>query len=118
MGGFLDLLSDHFVADLTIELEQPYRNAKWNRSCCRCPDVKGIEAWSGASAEILEEDGSLASNLYIIAPPAESELIVRTSWLDAGLSRANPMPSLVSDGMLDLFPDLKPGRYPKAGSAG
>ncbi len=109
LGGFLDLLSDHFVADLTLEFEQPYRNAKVEGEVMQVPGVEGIEAWSGATAEILEEDGSLASNLFIIAPPAESELIspdiLAGRWFEPG----EPNALAVSDGMLDLFPDLVPG---------
>jgi len=109
LGGFLDLLSDHFVADLTLEFEQPYRNARVEGAVLQVPGVEGLEAWSGATAEILEEDGSLASNLYIIAPPAESSLIspdiLSGRWFEPG----EPNALAVSDGMLDLFPDLVPG---------
>lgn len=109
LGGFLELLSDHFVADLTLEFEQPYRNSKVEQTVMQVQGVEGIESWSGASAEILKTDGSLASNLFIIAPPAESELIdpdiLAGRWFEPG----EPNAIAVSDGMLDIFPELIPG---------
>jgi putative ABC transport system permease protein len=109
LGGFLELISDHFVADLTLDFEQPYRNTKVEQVVTQVPGVEGIEAWSGAISKILEADGSLAANFYIIAPPAESELIdpdiLAGRWFEPG----EPNALVVSDGMLDIFPDLVPG---------
>lgn len=109
LGGFLDLLSDHFVADLTLEFEQPYRNSKVEQVVMQVPGVEGIEAWAGASSEILDEDSEVVTNLYIIAPPAESDLIspdiLAGRWFEPGEKNA----IAVSDGMLELFPDLVPG---------
>ena len=109
LEGFLDLLSDHFGADLTIELEQPYRTSEIGDVVLQVPDVTGLEAWSYAPAEILNSDGGLAANLHIIAPPAGSDLIspdiIEGRWFEPGEPRALAL----ADGIRELYPDLKAG---------
>ena len=109
LEGFLELLSDHFGADLTIELEQPYRTSEIEAAILQVPDVKRIEAWSYAPAEILKPDGSLDANLHILAPPAGSELIdpdiIDGRWFEPG----EPKALVLADGIRELYPDLKAG---------
>jgi putative ABC transport system permease protein len=109
LEGFLDLLSDHFGADLTIELEQPYRTSEVEAAVLQVPDVQGFEAWSYAPAEILNPDGSLDANLHILAPPAHSKLIspdiIEGRWFEPGEPRALAL----ADGIRELYPNLKAG---------
>jgi putative ABC transport system permease protein len=71
--------------------------------------VHAIEAWSGASAEILDTQDDVLDDLNLIAPPADTPLLQPEMkagrWLQPGDQRA----LVVSDAIYDLYPDLKPG---------
>jgi putative ABC transport system permease protein len=92
-----------------LDFEQPYRIAKVQDAVFQIPGVEDIEAWSGASAEILDPNGDMVENLLIIAPPADSALLdpemVAGRWLLPGDGKA----VVISDAIWDTLPDLKPG---------
>jgi putative ABC transport system permease protein len=109
MGKFLEQVSDLFLADVTLNFERPYRATKVEQAVLQIPGVEYVEAWSAASAEILSSDDSVAENLQILAPPADSNLInpemVAGRWLVPG----EPSALVISDSVWDVYPDLKPG---------
>ncbi len=109
MQEYMIDLTQHFMADITLDFEQPYRIAKVQDAVFQIPGVEDIEAWSGASAEILDPNGDVVENLLIIAPPADSTLLdpemVAGRWLLPGDGKA----VVISDAIWDTIPDLKPG---------
>jgi len=109
MQEYMIHLTQHFMADITLDFEQPYRIAKVQDAVFQIPGVELIEAWSGASAEILDPHGDVVENLLIIAPPADSALLdpemVAGRWLLPGDGKA----VVISDAIWDTIPDLKPG---------
>jgi putative ABC transport system permease protein len=109
MQEYMIDLTQHFMADITLDFEQPYRIAKVQDAVFQIPGVEDIEAWSGASAEILDPNGDVVENLLIIAPPADSALLdpemVAGRWLLPGDGKA----VVISDAIWDTLPDLKPG---------
>ena len=109
MQEYMDHLTQHFMADITLDFEQPYRIAKVQDAVFQIPGVEDIEAWSGASAEVLDPNGDVVENLLIIAPPADSALLdpemVAGRWLLPGDGKA----VVISDAIWDTLPDLKPG---------
>ena len=109
MQEYMIDLTQHFMADITLDFEQPYRIAKVQDAVFQIPGVEDIEAWSGASAEILDPNGDVLENLLIIAPPADSALLdpdmVAGRWLLPGDGKA----VVISDAIWDTIPDLKPG---------
>jgi putative ABC transport system permease protein len=109
MQEYMIDLTQHFMADITLDFEQPYRIAKVQDAVFQIPGVEDIEAWSGASAEILDPHGDVVENLLIIAPPADSALLdpdmVAGRWLLPGDGKA----VVISDAIWDTIPDLKPG---------
>ena len=109
MQEYMNHLTQHFMADITLDFEQPYRISKVQDAVFQIPGVEDIEAWSGASAEILDPNGDLVENLLIIAPPADSALLdpdmVAGRWLLPGDGKA----VVISDAIWDTLPDLKPG---------
>ena len=109
MQEYMDHLTQHFMADITLDFEQPYRISKVQDAVFQIPGVEDIEAWSGARAEILDPNGDVVENLLIIAPPADSALLdpdmVAGRWLLPGDGKA----VVISDAIWDTIPDLKPG---------
>jgi putative ABC transport system permease protein len=109
LGRYMDQLSQHFIADVTLDFEQPYRVSQVERDAFQVPGVRDIEAWSGAGAEILDAEDNLVENLQIVAPPADTVLLepemLAGRWITPGDQKA----LAISDAIWDLYPDLQPG---------
>jgi putative ABC transport system permease protein len=109
MNHVMDQLMQHFLGDVTITFSQPYNVRKVERDLLSVPGVIGVEGWGGASAEILDEDDELVSDLSIVAPPLDTQLldvdIVAGRWLRP--DDENVM--VLSDTIYDFYPNLQPG---------
>ena len=109
MVGWMDDLGHHFLADVTLNFERPYRLTKVEQDVLQVPGVTGIEGWSVARAEIIDTDDNVLEDVNILAPPVDSSLldpnIIAGRWLRPG----EPNTIVVSDGIWDVYPDLQPG---------
>jgi putative ABC transport system permease protein len=109
MEAYMDNLMQHFMADVNLNLERPYRSERIVQAAKQVAGVQEVEAWSGAAAEILDPQDNLLENLSIIAPPADTPLLdpdmLAGRWIQPGDQRA----LAVSDAIYDLYPDLQPG---------
>jgi putative ABC transport system permease protein len=109
MSDFIDLLAQHFQADITLGFNQPYPISQIERVVLPIPGVVDMEGWGVASVEVLAPDDSVIENISIVAPPAGSSLvdpeIIAGRWLEPGESKA----LVVSDSVYDHFPGLQPG---------
>ncbi|MFQ5408123.1 MAG: ABC transporter permease [Anaerolineales bacterium] len=109
LTGFMDTLGQHFMADVTLTLEQPYRVAQVEQAAYQVLGVEKVEGWSGATAEILDPDDNSVANLIISAPPAGSTMLnaemVSGRWLLPEDGKA----LVVSDSIYSTYPDFQPG---------
>jgi putative ABC transport system permease protein len=109
LNDYIDQIGRYFLADITLDFEQPYRLAKVRNTAMQVPGVEHIEGWAYAAAELLNQDNSVAENLTILAPPAGSQLVspqlVSGRWLLPGDEKV----ITVSESILDIYPNLKPG---------
>jgi len=109
MQEFMVQIQQHFIADVTLNFEQPYRSSEVEAALFQIPEVRHIESWSGATGEIIDQNGDVVEGLQIIAPPADSALLepemVAGRWLLPGDERA----IVISDAIWDSDPDLQPG---------
>jgi putative ABC transport system permease protein len=109
MQDYMDQMMQHFLADLTLTLERPYRISTIEQATLQVPGVEKTEGWSGAAAEILDQNGEVIQNLQITAPPEGSELIdpdmTAGRWLMPGDDKA----VVISDAIRDTYPDIQPG---------
>jgi putative ABC transport system permease protein len=109
MERYMGQLTQHFMADVTLSFEQPYRVSEVEQDASLVPGVRDIEAWSGAGAEILDAEDNLVENLQIVAPPADTVLLepdmLAGRWIEPGDEKA----LAISDAIWDLYPDLQPG---------
>jgi putative ABC transport system permease protein len=109
MNNVMDQLMEHFLGDITVNFNQLYHVSKVERDLLAVPGIAGVEGWGGAAGEILDEDGDLVSSFFIIAPPADTQLLdpdlVAGRWLVPGEKKA----MVVSDTIYNYYPDLKPG---------
>jgi putative ABC transport system permease protein len=109
LEDFVRKTEKYFIADVTLTLDRPYRVDEINQAVMNVPNVKYVEGWSYTSAENLNPDGSVADNLTILAPPADSQLIqpimLEGRWLQPGDKTAITL----SEAIWSDFPDLRPG---------
>ena len=109
MQDYMDVVEQHFGADVTLDLARPYRISTVAQAALELDGVIAIEAWSGSSAELMGDDGRVLENLRISAPPSDSELInphlSAGRWLVPGDSNA----IVVSDAIQQAIPGIQPG---------
>jgi putative ABC transport system permease protein len=109
LNDYIDQIGHYFLADITLDFEQPYRLGKVYDTAMQIPGVKHIEGWAYGSAELLNPDGSIAENLTILAPPAGSKLVnpqlIAGGWLQPGDEKV----ITVSESIYKTYPDVKPG---------
>ncbi len=109
MQEYMAQMQQHFTADLSLNLERPYRISTVEQAVLQIPGIEGVEAWSGAGAEIMDQNGDVVENLRITAPPAGSALMdpdmLEGRWLLPGDEKA----IVISDAIRETYPDLKPG---------
>ncbi len=106
---YIGEIGKYFLADVTLDFDRPYRLSEIDMLARQVPGVVDVEGWAFAGAEVLYPDDSVAENLTILAPPANSALVspilVSGRWLRAGDRRG----IAVSESILDRFPGLRPG---------
>ena len=109
MEAWMEALGHHFIADVTLNFERPYRISEITREVLQVPGVAAVEGWSAAAGEILDPTDEALDTIQILAPPSDSPLldpdIVAGRWLLPEESNA----LVVSDGIWDIYPDLQPG---------
>ena len=109
LNQYIEQIGKYFIADVTLDFDTPYRLKDVELAGLRVPGVQAVEGWAYASAEVFNNDHTAAGNVTILAPPVESRLVepilVSGRWLQPGDERA----IAVSESILGLFPDLKPG---------
>jgi putative ABC transport system permease protein len=109
MEAYMDRLMQHFMADVTLSLDHPYRVERIVQAARQVAGVEQVEAWSGTAAEMLDPQDNLLENLNIVAPPANTILLkpdmLAGRWIRPGEQRA----LAVSSGIYQLYPNLQPG---------
>ena len=115
---YMDNVGNYFVADVTLDFDKPYRLSEIEQVARQVPGVVDVEGWAFATAEVLYPDGTIAENLTVLAPPAESKMVnaepVAGRWLQAGDERS----IAITEGILRSFPNLKAGDTLRVKSGG
>jgi putative ABC transport system permease protein len=109
LEAFMDQMAMHFMADITVNFDQPYRNSKVEQALMEVPGIQHVEGWQRAWAEIRGPNDEALTDLIIFAPPVGSALIepdlVAGRWLEPGDRNG----LVVADSLLTDYPDLQPG---------
>ncbi len=109
MDNVMDQLMQHFLGDITVNFSHPYRVSKVEQSLLGINGVTEVEAWGGAAGEIQDSNGNKVTDLSIVAPPSDTQLldpdIVSGRWLLPDEEKA----LVVSDSIYRYYPDLVPG---------
>ncbi len=106
---YIQVVGNYFLADVTIGFEKLYRINEVRQFAMDDPRVAAVEGWAFASAEILYDDDTVADNVDILAPPADSPLVspllVEGRWIQATDKRK----MAISESVYDSYPNLKAG---------
>jgi putative ABC transport system permease protein len=111
LNDYIGTIGDYFLADVTLDFNRPYRIHEVEQLAGQVEGVRDVEGWLFLGADILYPDGTVADNLNILAPPADSELVspvlVAGRWMQAGDEKK----LVVSEAIRADFPDLQPGDH-------
>jgi putative ABC transport system permease protein len=106
---YMGSIGQYFRADVSVDFDEAYRLREVEQYLKQVDGVENVEGWQFASVEALLPDGTVADNISLLAPPAESVLVkpilVEGRWL-----RPDDVRKLtVSETILKEFPNLKAG---------
>ncbi|MBC8336259.1 MAG: FtsX-like permease family protein [Anaerolineales bacterium] len=118
MGNLMDQLMDHFLGDVTVTFQQPYRVSEVKQALLDIPGVEAVEGWAGAIGEILDENGEVVTDLSISAPPQNTQLLTPEFVAGRWLLPNEEKKLVLSDTIYNFFPNLKPGDMLKVKLAG
>lgn len=108
---YMGSIGQYFRADVTVDFDRTYRLREVEQYLMQVDGVEFVEGWQFASVEALLPDGTVADNITLLAPPAESVLVkpilVQGRWLRPDDVRR----MTVSESVLTEFPNLKAGDY-------
>ena len=111
LHDYIGAIGHYFLADVTLDFDQPYRLREVEQVAMHIEGVKEVEGWQFVGTEILYPDDTVADNMNILAPPANSQL-VNPILVDGRWIQADDVKKLaVSEAILADFPDLKAGDY-------
>ena len=109
LHDYIHSIGSYFRADVTLDFDRPYRVDEVKRVLSDTPGVTNVEGWQFVSMELLNTDGTVAENLNVLAPPANSELVnpilVSGRWIEPDDERK----LAISEIVLSYYPDLKAG---------
>lgn len=108
---YMGAIGQYFIADVTVDFDEPYRLREVQQYVMQVEGVQYIEGWQFTEVEALLPDGTVADNISVLAPPAESTLVnpilISGRWLRPDDVRK----MTVSETLLNEFPGLIAGDY-------
>ena len=109
MTAFMDQLSMYFMGDVTLSFNQAYPVTRIEKAVMSIPGVVSVEDWGGVATEIWDEDDNVVDNMFVIAPPYDTDLIdpdiIAGRWLHPGEKKA----VVPADTIYSYYPDIQPG---------
>lgn len=107
---FVERLMRYFRSDVNITLEHDYRVDQITAMLYTLPDVKHVEPWLAARAELVSDDSPVGKNFSVLAPPSDSTLVepivIRGRWILPGDEHAVTL----SERFLAEFPEIDVGK--------
>ncbi len=108
LENFIGQVSRLFVADVSIDMARPYREAEIASFIEGVPGVLGTEAWVSAVGEVEHFDGNdVVFNIQ--APPAGSVLVDPELKAGRFLREGDQYAIAVAETVYEEFPDMMPG---------
>jgi putative ABC transport system permease protein len=109
LHDYIGQIGSYFRADVTLDFDKAYRLTEVKQYASQLDGVERVEGWQFIGTELLYPDGSVAENINMLAPPANTPLvkplIVSGRWIKADDVRK----LAVSEAILKYYPSLKAG---------
>jgi putative ABC transport system permease protein len=109
INSFMDVLGQHYLADVMVTLDEPYRTEKVERDLYQVPGVERVESWGVAQAEVLDADDEVVTTLVLFLPPENTALLepdlVAGRWLTAEDEKV----LVLSDSIWSEYPEFQVG---------
>ena len=109
LHDYIGEIGKYFRADVTLDLDRPYRIREVEQFAQQVPGVQRIEGWQFISTELLNPDGTVADSMNLLAPPADSELVNPIIVAGRWIRKDDERKFTVSESVLRYYPGLKPG---------
>jgi putative ABC transport system permease protein len=109
LHSYIDGIGDYFVADVSLDFDEPYRINEIQQKAMEVKGVQEIQGWQFLSGDMLDENGDMLESLNLFGPPADSKLVqpnlVEGRWIQPGDVRKLAL----SEGAKKYYPDLQAG---------
>jgi putative ABC transport system permease protein len=109
LHDYMTAIGKYFRADVTLDFDKSYRIREVEQFALQVPDVRAVEGWQFLSFELLYPNGTVAENMNVFAPPANSTLIEPIMVAGRWMQPTDIRKILLSEKTLDYYPDIKPG---------
>lgn len=109
LTSYIDQIGRYFLADITLTLKESNRVDRITALLKEIPDVAEVEAWTGASADLILADGSTGERIGLLAPPANSPFVKAVVLEGRWMLPEDENAIVVNERFREIFPDLKPG---------
>ncbi len=109
MTNAIDETMGYYLSDINVSLNHTYRIQQLEQIAFSVPDVKQVEGWGFATAQLLSPDEKTSNSVDILAPPSTAKLIkpviTQGRWLLPGDENA----LVIGNSLLKIRPELKVG---------
>ncbi|MCZ2127119.1 MAG: ABC transporter permease [Anaerolineales bacterium] len=109
LRDYVEQIGSYFRADVTLDFDRAYRIDKVRQFASRIDGVEHVEGWQFLGFELLYPDGSVAENVTVLAPPANSELVKPILAAGRWIRPDDVRKLAISEIILTYYPNLKPG---------
>jgi putative ABC transport system permease protein len=109
LNSYIAEIGSYFRADVTLDFDEAYRLREVEQFAMQVDGVEHVEGWQFMAAELLFEDGTVADNVNLLAPPADTQLVnpilASGRWIQADDVRK----LVISEAVVNDFPNLQVG---------
>jgi putative ABC transport system permease protein len=109
MLATLDDTLDYWRYDVSVAMSGQYRTDQMNAEALQVPGVTAAESWASAGVQRLRPDGHDGISLEVIAPPADTTMILPTLLEGRWLLPDDQDAIVLNTAVLQKEPDLKVG---------
>ncbi|MBI3170279.1 MAG: ABC transporter permease [Chloroflexi bacterium] len=106
---YVNQIGSYFRADVTLDFDSPYRINEVEKFASQIEGVERVEGWQFIGTELLYPDGTVADNVNLLAPPANSELVNPLIASGRWIRPDDVRKIAVSEAVWKFYPDMKPG---------
>lgn len=105
----VDEILQYFNYDAEVQFNRSYRMNRLEQEALSVPGVVAVESWGSAGTYRLRPDGSEGEDIYLVAPPAETDMLNPTILEGRWLLPEDENAIVVSTNLLVEEPDLGVG---------